>query len=482
MADSTTPAAGVTVTALDPGGITVARTLSAADGTYLLRLTRDGRFELQVLRIGFRPTRLQLPPVAASELRSVDIILVARPIELPAVSVTDRDNCDLHGSEADVFLRVWQQARDALGATALSESPAQGEALEVHVLHVEGTEDRSGVIIRGRDLVAKNRHPEIDSAKARETYGGRLFAMTSSETLLVRGYVRPRPDGTVLFDAPSTDALRADGFLARHCFGVESPPSDHPDWIGISFKPISDVDSAADIAGTLWLSRATAELRRLDFVYTNLQYLPHAMCNTDGKSCYRSENSDGTGGSLTYAYLPSGELFVSRWTIRTPPEEYQRRYSGVKLRMVNRNFEVCYSGKNCDPLIVPFARLGVSSGAIASIARDGTEIFRDDTTISALLRIAAKQAAKTPAHITGVVTDVNGRPLRGAVVSTDNPARAAITNDSGRFEIHSLPAKAIGITIKKSGYESVAFRLPLTANVTRRLELTLVAAPLEKPR
>jgi hypothetical protein len=67
------------------------------------------------------------------------------------------------------------------------------------------------------------------------------------------------------------------------------------------------------------------------------------------------------------------------------------------------------------------------------------------------------------------------------VVSTEDPARAAITNDSGYFELPTLPAKTVGLTARRSGYDPIGFRLPLLADSTRHLKLSLVPTSSLRP-
>jgi hypothetical protein len=273
-------------------------------------------------------------------------------------------------------------------------------------------------------------------------------------------------------------------FGARHCFWIERGPRDHAEWIGISFKPINDADSLVDIAGTLWFNQATAELRRLDFTYAHLHYVPLDACVRTGlsrreKSCIPPQyiTNEGTGGTLAFAYLRTGEWLVNRWTILSPAEEYVDRPTEFRIRIVRGRSEDCQTGPDCERVEAITPRLGVNSGAVVSIARDGAEIYRNDTTVLAVSRIASKQAGKAPANLTGVIVDANGRPLSRAVVSTESPARAAITNDSGYFEIRTLPATQIGVTVRKVGYGPLAFNLPLLADSTRRIRVTLVAVP-----
>lgn len=466
LPDSVTPAAGILLIAADAGGATVARGLSAVSGLYLLRVPAPGRYEIRALRIGYSPTTISLT-VRSGDERAVDIVLGAAAINMPTVTVTSRENCGLRGPDADTFVRLWEQARIALAGAALTE---QTDDLDVRILRIDGTEEKDGL------------RAEIDSAHARETIGGRVFAATPPETLAVAGYVRPRPGGGIVFDAPSADALFSDEFVAKHCFRLAGAPKSRPDWIGVEFAPTDTTGSVADISGTVWLRRKTAELSRLDFAYTNLKYFMERLCDESTGKCASIGTGDGAGGSLDFLRLSTGEWLIARWVIRTPAEAASFRADPVKVRIEGRRMDPCFDrAKDCRPLIRPVARYSTTFGAVVDVMRRGREMYRDANSSAAIARIAAKRAGRAPANISGVVTDTDGHPLARVVVRTDDPARAAVSNDSGYFEIRTLPAKQIRVAVQKHGFEPVIFPLPLIADSTRHLRLSLVPTARRSP-
>jgi hypothetical protein len=459
------PAAGSMVTATGSGGVE-ARTIASRTGAYRLTLPRGGHYELRALRIGFTPTVVPAVDVAPGEDRAIDIVLASQPVRLATLNIDARDNCGLRGPEATAFLQLWEQARAALAATSLGETSG---SLDMRVVRIDGTVENDGS------------HPKIDSAGARETIASRPFATTPAETLAAAGYLRPRRDGSVVFDVPGADAFLSDAFVATHCFRVEDPPGDHRDWIGIGFRPVKDPDTTTDISGVMWLDRATAELRRLEFGYVNVIYFPQRICDNTKGWCIHGSGK-GAGGSLDFARLADGEWLIRRWLIRTPAENIEYR-ADFKVRQSPGGFEKCYDNhKGCEPLSIPHPKLATNFGSIATVSRAGHEMFNDDTTIAAMARIAAKAAGRHPAGISGFVSDATtGQPLPRVVVSTEDPARAAITNDSGYFELPTLPAKTVGLTARRSGYDPIGFRLPLLADSTRHLKLSLVPTSSLRP-
>jgi hypothetical protein len=284
-----------------------------------------------------------------------------------------------------------------------------------------------------------------------------------------------------VFDVPGADAFLSDAFVAGHCFRIQDPPDDHHDWIGIGFRPAEDPDTTTDITGVMWLDRASAELRRLEFTYVNVLFFPQRICDNIKGWCIHGSGK-GAGGSLDFARLADGEWLIHRWAIRTPAENTEYRVD-FKLRKIPGGFEKCYdSKKGCEPVNVPHPKLVTNFGSIAEVSRDGYNLFLDDTTLTAMSRIARRAAGAHPARIAGVINDAStGRPLARAIVSTDAPARAAITNDSGFFELPTLPAKSIDLTVRRAGYEPIGFRLPLLPDSTRRLTLELAPASPARP-
>lgn len=470
LADAVSPVSGATVSVRDENGSVVRRVVSGGDGTYFVRLPRPGRYKLDAMRIGFQPTSLDLGELTDSSVFVIDVVMVPQARELAPVVVAGRDDCGRSVADGARFLALWNSARVSLERGYRTD---KAKAADIRMLLVDGVEDAPLLIRDGSILSRDDLHPEVDSSKARDIYSSRGFATTVADTLALRGYVRRRADGGVVFDAPSADALLSDAFLATHCLRLVSEPRDHPDWIGIGFTPKSDVDTLADIKGTLWLQKATGELRLLDFEYTNLLYVPLKACVTS-RVCISPSiiHNAGTGGTLTFAYLRTGDWLVNHWVVRTPGESYQYRKLNHKMLP---NGDWCLWGPRCEDVLVPLARLGVNAGAVVTLTSEGVELYRDSATLAAIDRIVERQAGKTPAQIIGQVTDVSGTPLRRVLVTTDAPVRSVITNDSGYFEIRNLPPNTVVLTLRKAGYQPGLFHLALIADSTKRVWYELAA-------
>ncbi len=80
--------------------------------------------------------------------------------------------------------------------------------------------------------------------------------------------------------------------------------------------------------------------------------------------------------------------------------------------------------------------------------------------------LAQTAPAAKPAHFQGQVVDSGGRPVRAAIVETDDPPKAVVSDDSGYFRFAELPAGPITIRVRRIGFEGIEFQLRLPADST----------------
>jgi hypothetical protein len=492
LPDSVSPAAGIVVTATGPGAVTVARTLSTTTGNYVLHVAAPGTYEVRALRIGFRPAITRVT-VGANSTTVQNIVLSSLPVAIAGMDVRTSGDCSLKGRDGQTFLQLWEQARGALAATQLWE---ESGALDVHLVRIEGHVD-------GPQSFKDSTYEVVDTLHARESIVDRAFAATAPETLAVRGYVRTKADGRTVYDMPNAETLLSDDFVGTHCFSIRSS-DEHKDWVGLGFTPRHKTDSIADIRGVLWLERATAELRRLEFEYINLPPAEFLICDAHpfvpltpeliaetrppftqpDSSCYTERNRSNRlalGGHADFVRLPSGEWLVSRWLLRTPPDEGRIRPTPRRCHNVNGKCERCFSGPDCHTLLTMRPRLVTVMGTIGRVTRDGVELYRDDSKAALISAAIAKRAGNHPAAIEGTITDFDGRPLVNAVVQTEDPGRAALTDSAGAFQLRLLPPGTVTVSVRCRGYQPVTFRLPLLRDSTRRASLSLVRDTTRSP-
>ena len=288
-ADHTTPVAGAIVVARDAqGGST--RALTAAAGTFRIRLPHAGTFDLTVLRIGFRPTKAPPVTLAADATESVTLIADSDPVALSAVNVSAGKDCRVNPDSGQMVARVWEEARKAMLASQLNAGDAGTAPLDGAWIEYERLLDASGRIVR-QQSVHTSSHPTTHA-----------FRSLSVEVLARDGYV-VHDDSTTAFRAPDADVLLSERFAATHCLRLEAAPAGTASLIGVGFAPTRDRRGSRDIEGTLWLDRASAELRTLEFRYTDLPDIALAA---------------GAGGHVSFLRLGGVTWLVNEWAIRFP--------------------------------------------------------------------------------------------------------------------------------------------------------------------
>jgi hypothetical protein len=258
------------------------RDLTNAAGQYRLMLLA-GASTIRVVRIGFRPQQLPVPPHVNGTFDH-DFTLEPLPSLLEAVTVQEARQCPARG-DRDRALGLWQQARAGLLAS------------------VAARETRSGEM----QTFSYERFYSGDSAKLAWQQVQRRSQRTSRPFLPVwpaanfaaNGYEVDGPSGTALA-APDADVLLDDSFAATHCFSIATADSAHPDQVGLAFEPAPGRDRLVDVRGTLWIDRVHPAIRTIEFTYTGLS---------------PAEMSGGSGGALSFRSDSNGVVFIDHWRI-----------------------------------------------------------------------------------------------------------------------------------------------------------------------
>ncbi len=369
LPDSSTGVPGIIVVAYDRSGAIAARTLTGEEGDFVLQLPRPARYAVRALRIGFAPSALPPFDIAAGERRRADIVLRGNAVSLTGITVLSDNSCRSPNDSAQLVVRLWEQARTALSATALGGAR---QPLTATVRVYDRTLDSSGVAVgaeTSRVLRGSTMHP---------------FASLAPDSLARVGYVAEEKDG-VAYRAPDADVLISDSFAALHCLWVQAPPPDHRDWIGIGVRPGRERLGVNDIRGTLWLDRATSELRAFEYLYTGL---PTELAVAKA------------GGRVEFMRLPTGHWIVSSWSIRMPQAAIRKGVAGVGVhaRVEARTF---------------VQSIHVTGGETTDVERDGVSLYHVERAVA-----AAEPPANRPA-VAGAEPQLTHPPStsRGAVVS-----------------------------------------------------------------
>jgi hypothetical protein len=406
LPDSVTPAPGVIILAFGPAGAALGQTLSREDGSFALQLTAPGSVDLRALRIGQRPTVVSALSVESGQTITARIVLVNAPLPLASVGVRKRTSCRIRPDSGQLVAELWQEARKALLATQLTQSDA---SLIATVTTFDRSEDLSGSIPLGE-------HVQTRTGPTRKP-----FASRPADSLAKFGYATATHT-TTTFIAPDADVLLSESFAGAHCVYVAPAPKDHPEWIGIGFSPTNDNLGFVDIEGTLWLDRASAELRTLDYRYVGL---------------VKKVADANPGGTVQFVRLPSGIWFVNAWHIRMPLMTEVRddlnttawkfgaqrtvldgvQVTGGSVRSISQAGATLYSTGDADD-----AQLGPAADSAQAFATMCPNA--GDTTALALLH--------------GVVVDDAKEPVVGATVGLtwQIPTKCAM-DGSCTFQAHS---------------------------------------------
>ncbi len=285
-ADST-PAAGVIVVA--SRGVqdsVLARVLTNGSGRYGLAVS-PGLVRLRALRIGHRPVPIGEFTLAAGAKREMRTVLPNDPIVLAAVTTEVTSSCRQTGTAGANVATVFEEARKALLASTLKSG--DGDPLA-----------RLSVYEQARSI--GGRGTSSPDLKFQEGVTFKPFQSLPPDSLATVGYMQQDFTATAYY-APDADVLLSDSFASTHCLGLAAGTGERAGWIGLTFRPQQFKRTYVDVSGTLWLDRASNELRRMEYIYEGL---PIAM--------QRAE----PGGDVEFTRLPNGLWFVSKWEIRMP--------------------------------------------------------------------------------------------------------------------------------------------------------------------
>ncbi len=290
-------------------GEEMARGLTTADGAFRLATARPGTYRLRLERIGFEDLVTEPFRLEAGERISRHLEVNVRPIELSAVEVRGGEpRCGTPADEALELGRVWDEARKALEGAAWTDRQSY---YRFDVILFRQELDPEGAPVT---------EPEYESIRV---YGRHPFVSALPNDLAYGGWVQRQGQEGLKFYAPDAEVMLSESFLGLHCFRLVRSESAADRLLGIEFEPVPGrrVGRAIpDIRGVLWLDRESAELRSLDFGYSNLN-LPVP--------------TEPLGGRVEFDHLPDGSWIVRSWEIRTPLAQLRElRQGGRRERRV----------------------------------------------------------------------------------------------------------------------------------------------------
>jgi hypothetical protein len=342
--------AGAIVTLLDSAGTPLARALADDSGRFSMRPSAPGRYGLHVMRIGHASVIEPNVRLTAGTIHERTIIHTGAQISLAASAATSEPRC-VRRDSASMGLRVWDEVQKALVAAQLTRlTRAYTMDAEMYVTRQSAN----------RMQPPTTRRSEMKAARLR------ALTPVPPEQLARDGYVARSSEGDRYFP-PDDVVLLSESFASTHCLRL-LPGDAGSDVVRLAFLPLPD-RTQPEIRGVISLDRATSELRRVEFAYTNL---PPA------------EYVGEAGGEITYRRLPEGSWIVESWSLSLPTLEQYVRQQPVPA-VTNRRGQ---TSATLPAVTAMGAAWTISGGGV-------TRILFGDTTV---------WAAQTPPEPRGPVT------------------------------------------------------------------------------
>ncbi len=385
---------GAVVALIDSSEAVVARALTDDDGSYRITAPRSGTYRLRTLRVGYQPHTSPPRVLAAGAVEVVPLVVDGVRVSLATMRVVDRSVCGRGAStgEADVF-SAWEQAMTSIAEASLT---ASARGLTATTFQVERRFDATGRRLRAQSLVARTENVT------------QPWRSRSADQLRRVGYVELESNEWLTYHAPGLDVLMSPPFLEDHCLRIVAAQDTSE--VGVRFEPIPQRWRRSEIRGTLWLSRNSAVLRRLEFEYVG-----------------GAAPANGTaGGSMRFGQLQNGGAVIASWEIRMPEMLKDTPRSPARLDAI------------------------VTAGGELVVLRRGTDtLFRQPTV-----------------NLSGTVLDsVSGRGIVAATVAVVGTTRSALSNANGEFTIRDLLPGEYLLNVRTPALDSMRTSSQSTATI-----------------
>lgn len=377
-ADST-PAAGVIVVASRGAQDSVlARTITNGNGRYAMDVSA-GAVRLRALRIGHRPVLIGEFTLAAGARRDTRTVLPNDPIVLPAVTTEANSSCRQTGTAGVNVATVFEEVRKALLSTTLKSG--DGDPL-------------SRLSVHGQARTMGNRPAGRLELEFKEGVTVKPFQSLRPDSLAKVGYMQSDVTSRTYY-APDADVLLSELFASSHCFGLANGTGERAGWIGLTFRPQQFRQNFVDVSGTLWLDRASNELRRMDFTYEGLPIMPERVA---------------PGGVVEFTRLPDGIWFVSKWELLmpritlppAPPRVAGMFVRGGEVWWIKRGKDLLYTNGRTEP--------APPTKTVAKAPADSTPVAAPCTPV---------MPGGATGQLLGTVLDERGAPLADVIVTAE---------------------------------------------------------------
>jgi len=412
---------GAIVVLLDSAGRRVTQGLTNEAGRLVLGAPLPGRFRLRADRIGHPGVSSDVFTVG--DTITVTLMMPLARIDLPQLTVLASTQCVSRG-HGEQTAGLWDEIRKALLA---SDITATTEAVELSVRRFRQSRTLTGAL-------------EWDSTITEQRIRGSPFFAADPRSLSSEGYIR-QIEGRWNFFGPDARSLLSDDFLVDHCLEMAASPNE-PSLVGLGFRPVPG-RKLPEVRGVLWVDRASAELRRLDFEFVNV---PPALA------------APGLGGRVEFERLQSGAWIIRDWYLRSPEQVVlQPRWQELPGR--TRTVVVGYLDEGGVARAIGNPTLRLTE--VAARLREETVEMSD-----LVLRLISPQ----------------GRPIAGATVLVAELDSSLTTGADGAIRLPDIPVGRLRARVLAVGYHPLGIGLELRSG-RRLLDTTIglrrAAQPLD---
>ncbi|MEQ9399415.1 MAG: carboxypeptidase regulatory-like domain-containing protein [Longimicrobiales bacterium] len=389
------PLPGVVVTLSGPGGQPLGSVLTDPSGEFAIRGAPGLNVIVRAERIGLQSWVSGEIRLATADMVRIEILMEPQAFELGELVVgAPVQTCQVDPVDAVVVQRWWDEARKALAATAAGQ---QQGLTRFRVYEFE------------RDWDAAVRRVTAERGERTTTFSTRPFVARSARELADEGYI-VGSIGSRRFLAPDAAALLSAEFLEAHCFGLDDG-GDETGLLGITFRPVRSTRSP-DIYGTFRIDTLSAELRDLQFRYSDLPAdLPVA---------------DEAGGTVRFRYLPNGAWIVSEWWVRVPVVGLRNEARGRSRAEVRH--------------LVGYR----DYGGRARDVRDARGVH----------------LAEETGGVRGAALGRDGEPVEGVRIVVSGTRLSAPSGADGTFAIDSVPAGSVSLVAFQGRLTDLGYSMP----------------------
>jgi hypothetical protein len=209
-----------------------------------------------------------------------------------------------------------------------------------------------------------------------------------------------------------------------------------PGAVGLGFEPVKD-RQVPEIKGTLWVDRASAELRALEYEYVNVPSTVRAP---------------GLGGRSEFARLAGGGWIIRDWYIRMPDRvDFQRR---------------------------PAARRDVRTDSIVGYVDDGGSARPLGDASVLVGEAAARTSGSTSVTLHEVrlrVVSSSGAPIEGALIAIAELDSTVSTGPGGQVRLTDVAEKQLRLRLRAIGHAPTSAVIALPG-AQRTVDTTLPMA------